>query len=104
MHLTQQQVADKVFVTRQTISKWELGKSQPDLVSSTLLKNVLQLDDLYPDGAKNTKGEGHMKPTLSWKDLLFTLFFKVDNTARAVLTHLHQQPDGAFGLLRNRMV
>ncbi len=27
LNLTQQQVADKVFVTRQTISKWELGKS-----------------------------------------------------------------------------
>lgn len=29
--LTQQQLADVVFVTRQTISKWELGKSYPDL-------------------------------------------------------------------------
>lgn len=28
--LTQQQLADAVFVTRQTISKWELGKSVPD--------------------------------------------------------------------------
>ena len=28
--LTQQQLADVVFVTRQTISKWELGKSVPD--------------------------------------------------------------------------
>ena len=27
--LTQQQLADVVFVTRQTISKWELGKSVP---------------------------------------------------------------------------
>lgn len=26
--LTQQQLADVVFVTRQTISKWELGVSQ----------------------------------------------------------------------------
>lgn len=77
LHLTQQQVADKVFVTRQTISKWELGKSQPDLVSLKLLKNVLQLDDLDPDGAKNAKGDRYMKPTLSWKDLLFTLFFGI---------------------------
>ena len=37
LNLTQQQVADKVFVTRQTISKWELGKSQPDLISLILL-------------------------------------------------------------------
>ena len=40
LNLTQQQVADKVFVTRQTISKWELGKSQPDLVSLKLLDNA----------------------------------------------------------------
>ena len=26
--LTQQQLADSIFVTRQTISKWELGVSQ----------------------------------------------------------------------------
>ena len=31
--LTQQQLADVVFVTRQTISKWELGKSVPDQAS-----------------------------------------------------------------------
>ena len=31
--LTQQQLADAVFVTRQTISKWELGKSVPDQAS-----------------------------------------------------------------------
>lgn len=31
---TQQEVADEVFVTRQTISKWELGKSEPDFIKS----------------------------------------------------------------------
>ena len=36
--MTQQELADKVFVTRQTISKWELGKSEPDNVSLELLK------------------------------------------------------------------
>lgn len=32
-YLTQQQLADVVFVMRQTISKWELGKSVPDHTS-----------------------------------------------------------------------
>lgn len=41
LNLTQQQLADKVFVTRQTISKWELGKSEPDAVSLALLEKVL---------------------------------------------------------------
>ena len=39
--LTQQQLADVVFVTRQTISKWELGKSVPDQASLILLYQYL---------------------------------------------------------------
>lgn len=40
--ITQQQLADKIYVTRQTISKWELGKSLPDQVSLHLLETILQ--------------------------------------------------------------
>lgn len=43
--LTQQQLADVVFVTRQTISKWELGKSVPDQVSLILLYQYLDIKD-----------------------------------------------------------
>lgn len=42
--MTQQQLADSVFVTRQTISKWELGKSIPDEASLTLLYQCLDID------------------------------------------------------------
>ena len=31
--LTQQQVAEQLHVTRQTISSWEVGRSYPDLAS-----------------------------------------------------------------------
>ena len=41
--LTQQQLADVVFVTRQTISKWELGKSVPDQASLILLYQYLDI-------------------------------------------------------------
>ena len=41
--LTQQQLADVVFVTRQTISKWELGKSVPDQASLTVSYTHLTL-------------------------------------------------------------
>ena len=30
-HLTQEQLAEQLFVTRQTVSAWETGKAQPDL-------------------------------------------------------------------------
>ena len=43
--LTQQQLADVVFVTRQTISKWELGKSVPDQASLVLLYQCLDIKD-----------------------------------------------------------
>ena len=43
--MTQQQLADSVYVTRQTISKWELGKSIPDEASLSLLYQCLEIDD-----------------------------------------------------------
>ena len=43
--MTQQELADCVYVTRQTISKWELGKSVPDEASLMLLYKCLDIDD-----------------------------------------------------------
>lgn len=42
--MTQQQLADSVYVTRQTISKWELGKSIPDEASLSLLYQCLEIN------------------------------------------------------------
>ena len=42
--MTQQELADKVFVTRRTISKWELGKSEPDNVSLDLLFKEMNIE------------------------------------------------------------
>ena len=39
--LTQEQVAEKIMVSRQTVSNWENGKSLPDIVS------IMSLSDLY---------------------------------------------------------
>ncbi len=39
--LTQEQVAEAVMVSRQTISNWENGKSLPDIIS------IIKLSDLY---------------------------------------------------------
>lgn len=41
--MTQEQVAEKIGVSRQTISNWENNKSYPDIVS------VISLSDLYSD-------------------------------------------------------
>lgn len=39
--LTQEQLADKIYVSRQTVSKWERGESLPDI------ENIIILSDLY---------------------------------------------------------
>jgi AbrB family looped-hinge helix DNA binding protein len=46
--LTQEALAERTGVTRQTIAKWEAGESAPDLEMSGRLANVLNvsLDDL----------------------------------------------------------
>lgn len=52
--LTQQQVADQLHVTRQTISSWEVGRSYPDLASVVALSEffALSLDQLLKGDAK----------------------------------------------------
>jgi len=42
-NLTQEQLAQEFFVTRQLISKWENGKSYPDLDQVVKLSNYFEL-------------------------------------------------------------
>ena len=47
-HLSQEELAEKVGVSRQTLSKWETGESIPDIVRCKQLADVftVTLDDL----------------------------------------------------------
>lgn len=51
--LTQEQVAEKIFVSRKTISNWETGKTIPDIDSVIRLANLfnLSLDNLLLEGS-----------------------------------------------------
>lgn len=53
--LTQEDLAEKIGVTRQSVAKWEAGETMPDLEKSKLLAEILEvsLDDLanYEVGA-----------------------------------------------------
>lgn len=48
--LSQQQLAEKLFVSRQTVSRWESGSRCPDLIMSKRIAMILgiSLDDLIP--------------------------------------------------------
>lgn len=43
LNLSQEELAEKVYVTRQTVSNWETGKSYPDIHSLLLLSNLFEI-------------------------------------------------------------
>ncbi|KAF1300927.1 MULTISPECIES: helix-turn-helix domain-containing protein [Enterococcus] len=55
--LTQEEVAEKLFVSRQTISNWETGKTSPDIESLISLSNLyeISLDQLIKEDPKFQK-------------------------------------------------
>lgn len=57
-NMTQEDIADKVGVSRQTVAKWESGESVPDLEKSKLLADALgtSLDDLVNYEQKDSLG------------------------------------------------
>ena len=42
--MTQEELAEKMFVTRQTISNWETGKSQPDLETLSAVSEIFSVE------------------------------------------------------------
>ena len=52
--LTQEQLAEKIFVSNKTISNWETGKTKPDIESLILLAKFfhLSLDNLLLEGSE----------------------------------------------------
>lgn len=59
VQLSQEELAEKVYVTRQTISNWETGKSYPDIHSILLLSTLFQvsLDQFIKGDIKTMKEE-----------------------------------------------
>lgn len=72
--LTQEQVAEKIFVSRKTISNWETGKTIPDIESVIRLANLfeLSLDNLLLEGSdvvKNIKKQERIVTLTKWQIL-----------------------------------
>lgn len=53
-NLSQEQLAEKVGVSRQTISKWELGETSPDIKQAQILSQIfnVSLDELTGNDTK----------------------------------------------------
>ncbi len=59
MNMSQEALAEKVYVSRQTISNWETGKNYPDIHSLLILSNVfnVSLDELIKGDIEIMKNE-----------------------------------------------
>lgn len=59
LHLSQEELADKIYVTRQTISNWETGKNYPDIHSLLMMSTLfdISLDQLVKGDIENMKKE-----------------------------------------------
>lgn len=66
-NLSQEQLADKLNVSRQAVSKWESGSSYPDMDKIIQMTKILNctLEDLLDDG---TLGKKTTNSKLSWND------------------------------------
>lgn len=55
LNLSQEQLAERLNVTRQTISKWELNETSPDIKQAKELSKIFKvsLDELVDNDIKN---------------------------------------------------
>ena len=70
-NLTQEQMAEKLHVTRQAVSNWETGKCQPDVETLTALSEALGCDVtelIY--GAKPVPYRRYEKKYIVWTAVL----------------------------------
>ncbi len=61
-NITQQELADKLHISRQAVSKWELGKAMPDYTILVILSELFNvtIDELIM-GEKNPKENVSLK-------------------------------------------
>lgn len=74
-NLSQEQLAEKVGVARQTISKWELGETAPDIKQAQMLSQVftVSLDELLGNDTKETVNitqDCKKKSNVPWKKII----------------------------------
>lgn len=64
--LTQEELAEKIYVTRQTVSNWERGLSLPDVDMLSKIANVLETDvNILLDGQITTTDQSEIVKQLA---------------------------------------
>lgn len=81
MNLSQEELAQKIYVTRQTISNWENNKSYPDIHSLLLLSSIfnISLDQLVKGDVKIMQEEINKEELkkFNYNGVIFTLLLAV---------------------------
>lgn len=99
-NLTQQDVANEFFVTRQTVSKWELNKSYPDLETIIKLSNFFEvsLNELMEEDVPMVVDENEENNGIK-KVMKFKLFLKQD----ALINWLNEQKEKGLVCVNARL-
>ena len=103
--LSQEQLGEKINVTRQTISNWELGETSPNpeqlkLLSKELNVSVDELLDndirtILEEKVSNTeKLAGLVLKILKWLGIMFIIFLVIDVLALILYTYVTDNKGG----------
>ncbi|MCL2568378.1 MAG: helix-turn-helix domain-containing protein [Oscillospiraceae bacterium] len=111
--MTQEQLATHLSITRQTVSKWELGESEPDIASLVRLSEIFGVttDHLLKDVPRNTQflathtqTSKRARTTAQWLGGLLVLLGTLGTLTFWILSILHPadfgigRPDGTHTL------
>lgn len=89
MRLSQEELAERVLVTRQTISKWELGETSPDIKQAKELSKIFNVsldelvgndvNDIFIEKVSNTeKLAGLTLRVLRYLGIILVCLFAID--------------------------
>lgn len=105
-NLTQEQMAEKLHVTRQAVSNWETGKCQPDIETLTALSEALECEVtelIY--GAKPAPYRRYAKKYIVWTAVLGALVLAFLACEIWLLPYLNEQAQATFNIVpRTRYV
>lgn len=91
LNLSQDELAERVFVSRQSVSNWENGKTYPDLRSLLLLSEVfsVSLDQLVKGDLKIMKQEIDIRERTKFKreSIVFSVLFAAMVLSPLLLWH-----------------